>query len=96
MTTLLWFRRDLRLTDNPALESALERGGPIVCAYVQDDADAGDARGGKRCGVCLSQALLGEFSRAPPRVSPARAPPRSGGAITGAAFFGYFFGGAKK
>ena len=62
MTTLLWFRRDLRLTDNPALESALERGGPIVCAYVQDDADAGDwAPGGaSRWWLAASLEALGQ------------------------------------
>jgi deoxyribodipyrimidine photo-lyase len=47
MTTLLWFGRDLRLADNPALDAAIARGGPIVPVYILDDADAGEwAQGG--------------------------------------------------
>lgn len=33
---LLWFRRDLRLTDNPALTAALERGEPVIPVYIHD------------------------------------------------------------
>jgi len=32
--TLVWFRRDLRLHDNPALSAALERGGPVIPVYL--------------------------------------------------------------
>lgn len=32
--TILWFRQDLRLEDNPALTAAIARGGPIVPVYV--------------------------------------------------------------
>lgn len=32
--TIVWFRRDLRLQDNPALAAALERGAPIVPVYL--------------------------------------------------------------
>ena len=39
MLTLLWFSRDLRLTDNPALAAAIARGGPIVPVFVLDDPD---------------------------------------------------------
>ncbi|MBL9209013.1 MAG: deoxyribodipyrimidine photo-lyase [Opitutaceae bacterium] len=39
--TLLWFRQDLRLQDNPALRAALERGGPVVPVFVLDDAAEG-------------------------------------------------------
>src|SRR5262245_31859171 len=35
--SLVWFRQDLRLADNPALIAAIDRGGPIVAAYVLDD-----------------------------------------------------------
>ena len=42
MLTLLWFSRDLRLTDNPALAAAIARGGPIVPVFVLDDPDAGE------------------------------------------------------
>ena len=46
MTTLLWFRSDLRLSDNPALAAALAHGGPIVPLYILDDEDAGRWRSG--------------------------------------------------
>jgi deoxyribodipyrimidine photo-lyase len=36
--TLLWFRQDLRLQDNPALHAALARGGAVVPVYVLDEA----------------------------------------------------------
>ena len=42
MTTLLWFRRDLRLADNPALDAAVASGGPVIPVYICDDADAGE------------------------------------------------------
>lgn len=32
--TLVWLRRDLRLTDNPALHAALKRGGPVIPVYI--------------------------------------------------------------
>ena len=39
---LLWFRRDLRLSDNPALDAAVALGHPIIIpVYISDDADAG-------------------------------------------------------
>lgn len=34
---ILWFRRDLRLADNPALAWAVARGGPVVPVYVHDE-----------------------------------------------------------
>jgi deoxyribodipyrimidine photo-lyase len=34
MTTLLWFRQDLRLADNPALRSAVAAGEPVIPVYV--------------------------------------------------------------
>ena len=37
---ILWFRQDLRLADNPALEAV--RGGPVLPVFVLDDAAAGD------------------------------------------------------
>ncbi len=33
---LMWFRRDLRLADNPALAAAAQGGRPIVCLFVLD------------------------------------------------------------
>ncbi len=32
--SLVWFRQDLRLSDNPAMSAAIERGAPIVPVYV--------------------------------------------------------------
>jgi len=34
---IVWFRRDLRLADNPALDHAAETGRPILPVYVLDD-----------------------------------------------------------
>lgn len=31
---VVWFREDLRLADNPALQAALDRRAPVVCVYV--------------------------------------------------------------
>jgi deoxyribodipyrimidine photo-lyase len=33
-TSIVWFRRDLRLADHLALEAARRRGGRVVCAYI--------------------------------------------------------------
>ena len=47
MTTILWFGRDLRLSDNPALAAAVSRGQPVVPLFILDDEDAGNwAAGG--------------------------------------------------
>ncbi|NBY67533.1 MAG: deoxyribodipyrimidine photo-lyase, partial [Betaproteobacteria bacterium] len=35
--TLVWFRQDLRLQDNPALAAAISRGGAIIPVYIFDD-----------------------------------------------------------
>jgi deoxyribodipyrimidine photo-lyase len=32
--SLVWFRHDLRLADNPALKAALKRGGPVIPVFV--------------------------------------------------------------
>lgn len=34
---ILWFRRDLRLADNPALARAVETGRPVVPVYIRDE-----------------------------------------------------------
>ncbi len=39
--TLLWFRQDLRLQDNPALNAAVGRGGAVVPVFILDDAGEG-------------------------------------------------------
>lgn len=35
---LVWFREDLRVTDNPALVHAVETGAPVLCLYLFDEA----------------------------------------------------------
>jgi deoxyribodipyrimidine photo-lyase len=40
-STLVWFRQDLRLADNPALQAAVKTGGPLACVFVFDDAAHG-------------------------------------------------------
>jgi deoxyribodipyrimidine photo-lyase len=42
---ILWFRRDLRLDDNPALAAALETGRPIAPVYIRDERLEGHPRG---------------------------------------------------
>ena len=32
-----WFRKDLRLADNPALLSAAESGHPVLAVYILED-----------------------------------------------------------
>ena len=35
--TLVWFRRDLRLSDHAALSAAAEAGGPVIPVFIRDD-----------------------------------------------------------
>lgn len=46
MTSLVWFRDDLRLVDHPALLAAAERGEPVTALYILDDRAAGRPLGG--------------------------------------------------
>ncbi|MFF7292577.1 cryptochrome/photolyase family protein [Microbacterium sp. NPDC008134] len=39
--SLVWFRDDLRLADNPALRAAMDRGEPIIALYVLDEESDG-------------------------------------------------------
>jgi deoxyribodipyrimidine photo-lyase len=57
-TTLLWFRQDLRLDDNPALEAALSRGGSVIGVYVWDEKGEGDWGPGAASRWWLHQSLL--------------------------------------
>lgn len=41
---ILWFRRDLRLTDNQAFAEAALSGRPIIPVYIVDDQDVGGAK----------------------------------------------------
>jgi deoxyribodipyrimidine photo-lyase len=38
---IVWFRNDLRLSDNPALEAAVARGESLVLLYVHDEESPG-------------------------------------------------------
>ena len=43
---IVWFRLDLRLADNPALEAAVKNGGAVIAAYVHDPEAEGSWRPG--------------------------------------------------
>jgi deoxyribodipyrimidine photo-lyase len=43
---LVWFRQDLRLSDNPALHAAAQSGAPIFALFVHDDEAAGAWKAG--------------------------------------------------
>ena len=40
-TSIIWFRQDLRLQDNPALSSAVRRGGPVIPVFIWAPRDEG-------------------------------------------------------
>ncbi len=40
--SLVWFRQDLRLADNPALTAAVARGRPLLLLYILDDVSPGE------------------------------------------------------
>ncbi len=43
---LVWFRQDLRLSDNPAFDAAVRSGAPVVPLFILDDETPGDWRPG--------------------------------------------------
>ncbi len=43
---IVWFRRDLRVADNPALQAAVATGLPVIPLYILDDARGPWALGG--------------------------------------------------
>ncbi len=55
--TIVWFRQDLRLSDNPALVAAAELGTPILPIYILDDENAGDWKMGGASRWWLHQSL---------------------------------------
>ncbi len=57
MTTLVWFRLDLRLADNPALTAALEIGAPIVPVFIFAPAEEGGWMPGGAARWWLHQSL---------------------------------------
>lgn len=64
-TSIVWFRDDLRLADNPALRAAVDRGTPVIGVYVLDEESSGvRALGGAaRWWLHHSLAELGERLR---------------------------------
>ena len=56
LTSLIWFRQDLRLADHPALLAAVEQG-PTACLYVLDDETPGAWRIGGAQRWWLHQSL---------------------------------------
>ena len=40
---IAWFRRNLRLTDNPAWLAACQSGQPVIAVYISDELDTGGA-----------------------------------------------------
>ncbi len=55
--TLVWLRQDLRLSDNPALTSALKRGGPVLPVFILSSAEEDDWSPGGATRWWLHQSL---------------------------------------
>lgn len=55
---IVWFRQDLRLSDNPALDAAAQTGAPILPIYVLDDGNASEWRMGGASRWWLHESLL--------------------------------------
>ena len=74
--TILWLRRDLRLSDHPALTAAVKRGGPVIPIFIRDASiDRLGAAPRWRLGLSLedlAQRLKDKGSRLIFRAGPAR------------------------
>ena len=57
MSTIVWFRQDLRLADNPALDAAVKRGEPVIPLYIWSPEDDGDWPPGAASRWWLHQSL---------------------------------------
>lgn len=62
--TLLWLRRDLRLSDNPALLAAAKRGHPVIPVYIHDDTNQADGRAAGAASLCWLYGSLRSLGRA--------------------------------
>ena len=60
MRSLIWFRRDLRLRDNPALLEALSSGAQTLALFVLDEEIAERAGGHRRAYLADSLSKLNE------------------------------------
>lgn len=56
--TIHWFRRDLRLDDQPALEWAFRRGGPVVPVFIWDPESEADSTPGPASRAWLHRSLM--------------------------------------
>lgn len=56
-TAIVWFRQDLRLSDNPALTAAVKSGAHILPVYILDDANAEEWRMGGASRAWLHRSL---------------------------------------
>ena len=56
-TGLVWFKRDLRLADNPALHAAVRSGRPLILLYIRDDDRAISLSPGRASDWWLHQSL---------------------------------------
>ena len=56
--SLLWFRRELRLDDHPALQLAIRRGEPVIPVYIHAPQDDGDWPPGAASRWWLHQSLM--------------------------------------
>lgn len=57
--SLVWFRKDLRLSDNPALAAAASRGAPILCIFIKDEETEGALPAGAAAAWWLHHSLDG-------------------------------------
>jgi len=56
-TALVWFRQDLRLSDNAALTAAVDRGGPVIPVFIWAPEDEGSWRPGAASQWWLNRSL---------------------------------------
>ncbi len=54
---IVWFRDDLRLSDNPALSKAAASGGPVICLYIREETGTGQRAMGAAAAWWLAQSL---------------------------------------
>lgn len=55
---IVWFRRDLRLSDNPAISAAVARGAPVVPVYIVDSEEEGGYPAGRVSQRWLRRSLV--------------------------------------
>ncbi|MGA1342186.1 MAG: cryptochrome/photolyase family protein [Hyphomonas sp.] len=54
---IVWFREDLRLSDNPALSAAVKTGAPVLCLYIRETGTPGAREMGGAAKWWLGQSL---------------------------------------